>query len=287
MKAKPDCIVCVFRQALGAARLACDNPAQHLRVMQEVARWVAQTDLERTPASLSRPLYATVTGITGNPDPYHAIKAESNRIALELLPSIRARIAASPDPLQTAIHAAAAGNLIDLGIGHAFDIAKDIPAMLDQPFKLNAIEEFRKELGPGRKLVYLGDNAGEIVFDMPLVEAILKTGTTVTFTVKSGPIINDATLEDAHAVGLTDRVPVIGTGSNDIGVDWTRVSGEFLDAVRQADVLVSKGHGNFETCNERPENFYFLLKAKCAMVADALNVRLGDLVFAHPSHPRA
>lgn len=281
MKARPDCIVCVFRQALDSARLATPDAGRHLRIMQEVARWMADTDLDRTPASLSRPLYATVVEHTGNRDPYHAIKVESNQAALRLLPDVQRRVNSAADPLQLALQAAAAGNLIDLGVGQRFDIDRDIPAMLERPFRINAIDDFRRELGRGRRLLYLGDNAGEIVFDIPLVREILKTHTEVTFAVKSGPIINDATREDARAVGLDQIVPVIETGSNDIGIDWSRVSPEFMAAVHAAHVILAKGHGNFETCDNRPENCYFLLKCKCHMVAEALGVSVGDLVFHH------
>jgi len=108
---------------------------------------------------------------------------------------------------------------------------------------------------------------------------MLDAGMSVTFTVKSGPVINDATMADAESVGMTDLVPVMETGSNAIGVNWNNCSDEFRAVFEAADVVVSKGHGNFETCNDRPENIYFLLKAKCPMVADELGVQVGDIVF--------
>ncbi len=150
---------------------------------------------------------------------------------------------------------------------------------MHRPFTFSAVDEFRRELGPGRKLLYLGDNAGEIVFDALLVEQLLATGTEVTFTVKSGPIINDATMEDAESTGMTSLVPVIETGSADIGIHWERCSQEFRTAFETADVILAKGHGNFETCNECPENVYFLLKAKCDLVANEIGCKLGDIVF--------
>ncbi|MEI6219261.1 MAG: ARMT1-like domain-containing protein, partial [bacterium] len=137
------------------------------------------------------------------------------------------------------------------------------------------------DLGPGRHLLYLGDNSGEIVFDTLLVEQILKTGTTVTYTVKSGPIINDATMDDAVVSGMTKLTKVIETGSDDIGVNWRRSSKQFKKAFSSSDVIIAKGHGNFETCDELPGNIYSLLKAKCNVVAAVLGVKLGDMVFHH------
>jgi uncharacterized protein with ATP-grasp and redox domains len=177
------------------------------------------------------------------------------------------------------LHIAAAGNVIDLGAGHKFDIEDDVRELMEQPFAISSIEKFREELTPGCKVLYLGDNAGEIVFDCLLVKLLLQYGADVTFTVKSGPIINDAIMKDAVFVGMADLVPVIETGGADIGVNWENVSDEFMRAFENADIIISKGHGNFETCNDRPGNIYFLLKAKCELVAQILGVTLGDIVF--------
>lgn len=281
MKSKPDCIVCMFRQALNTARLVSSDEAVHVEVLRRVAQTVAEPDLTRTPAALSEPAYRIVADVTGVEDPYLASKHETNRVAMGILPTLRERIAAAPDPLDTALHVAAAGNVIDLGIGHEFDIEQDVAALIETPFAISALTEFRHELKPGKRLLYLGDNAGEIAFDRLLVEQLLPTGVDITFSVKSGPIINDATLEDADAVGLTGLVRVIETGAADIGVNFANVSDEFRTAFLTADCILAKGHGNFETCNDRPENCYFLLKAKCTMVADELGVTLGDIVFKH------
>jgi len=281
MKASADCIACTFKQGLNTARLVSDDPAVHLRVMKELGRHIANLSDLGTPAIASQPAYEVVGAVTGVADPYARIKRDTNRAAMAVAEDIRSLIASSPDPLDSALHAAAAGNVIDLGIGHEFDIEKDIEAFMHRPFAFSAVDSFRDELGPGRKLLYLGDNAGEIVFDALLVEQLLATGTEVTFTVKSGPIINDATMEDAESTGMTGLVPVLETGSADIGIHWERCSDEFRSAFESAHVIIAKGHGNFETCNECRENVYFLLKAKCELVADEIGCTLGDIVFLH------
>ena len=280
MKAKPDCILCLFNQALNTVRFVTRDPAAHELVLKRVAAETARQTLEQTPTALSQHVYRIVSEVTGVRDPYARQKRETNRVALRLLPEIRRLVKRARDPLDAALHAAVAGNIIDLGIGHKFDLDRDIHRLMRQPFAVSAIREFRKELRPGRKLLYLGDNAGEIVFDTLLVEQALAAGADVTYTVKSGPVINDATMKDADHAGMTKRCRVIETGSDDIGMNWKNTSAEFRKAMKSADVIVAKGHGNFETCDDRPENFYFLLKAKCAVVAAALGVKHGDLVFA-------
>ena len=280
MKATPDCIPCLFRQALNTVRFVTDDPKVHERVLKKVAIEAARQTLSQTPTTLSQHVYRIVSEVTGIPDVYEKQKRQTNRIVLRMLPDIRRMIHRSKDPLDAALHAAVAGNIIDLGIGHTYDLEKDVRHLMHQPFAVSAIAPFRKELRRGRRMLYLGDNAGEIVFDMLLVEHAIAAGVEVTYTVKSGPIINDALMEDAEAAGMTKLCRVIETGSDDIGIHWPRVSKEFHRAFREADVIVAKGHGNFETCDDRPGNFYFLLKAKCEVVAAALGVKLGDLVFA-------
>lgn len=271
--------MCAFKQALNSARIVSQDAALHRKLMERVARCEACFNLDQTPAALSQPVYTFLAELSGVPDPYSRQKAETNRAALDLLPELRERMRSSPDPLDVALHAAVAGNIIDLGIGHAFDLERDLRQILDTPFAIDAADRFRRELRPGRRILYLGDNAGEIVFDRLFVEYLLGQEMSVTYTVKSGPVINDATMEDARVAGLTDLVRVIETGSDDIGINWNRVSGEFMKAFEAADMVIAKGHGNYETCEDRPGNFYFLLKAKCDVVARQLGVRLGDIVF--------
>lgn len=281
MKAKPECIACLFRQAVNTTRVVTGNSAVQTRVLRTLARKMGRVSLNQTPAAMSQPVYDTVARVTGVKDPYARQKRETNAAAMSLLPRLERMIAHSPDPLKAAVHLAVAGNIIDLGIGHAFDLSRDVHRIMRQPFAIDAYREFARELRPGRRLLYLGDNCGEIVFDRVLVEHLAARGVGVTFVVKSGPIINDATMEDARTMGMTAVCPVITTGSNDIGVHWSHVSAEFRRHARAADIILAKGHGNFETCVGRPGNYYFLLKAKCDVVARELGVKTGDTVFKH------
>lgn len=285
MKSEPECLACMMKQALNTARAASADPAHHEAILRRVAAIIPRLPLDTTPAAISRNVYSIASEVSRNPDPYAEQKRETNRLAMDVLPGIRKLVESAADPLNAALHAAVAGNIIDMGIGHKFDISRDIAAVMSTPFAIDATPEFRTELRPGRRLLYLGDNAGEIVFDTVLVKYLVDAGMDVTFTVKSGPIINDATMEDATAVGMTRLCRVIETGGADIGVDWTNVSEEFRQAYSQADAIIAKGHGNFETCDDQPGNTYFLLKAKCDIVAARLGVRLGDMVFTRKPAP--
>jgi uncharacterized protein with ATP-grasp and redox domains len=269
----------MMRQALNTARMASNDPAIHLKIVKQAAKLVPGLSLNQTPARLSQPVYDLAAEITCNKDPYRLAKRESNRIAMRLAPELKKSIEKSSDPLYSALHVAVAGNIIDLGIGHKFDIERDVLSIMKQKFAVDSTRIFRKELKRGKTLLYIGDNAGEIVFDKLLIEQILPMGVEVIFAVKSAPIINDAVMRDAKETGMTKLVKVITTGSNDIGVNWPNTSTEFKKAFATADAILCKGHGNFETCHDRHENLYFLLKVKCDMVAEEIGVKLGDIVF--------
>jgi uncharacterized protein with ATP-grasp and redox domains len=261
--------------------MATQDQTVQTNVLKEIAGLILQTDLRNNPAAVSTPVYHTVSRLTGVADPYKKCKARTNAEARRLLPELQKIMAQSGDSLQTALHLAAAGNIIDLGIGHAYDLRKDILEILEHPFAIDDTEQLLQELKPGRHLLYLGDNAGEIVFDSILVNELLKTGIEITFAVKSSPIINDAMMEDAVFAGLTESVRVIETGSGDIGVNPTNACKAFRNAFDSADILLGKGHGSFETCVGMDRNIFFLLKAKCDVVAGELGVKKGDIVFKH------
>ena len=279
MKAKPDCIACLFKQALNTIRVVTPDPVVWQEVLRRTEAHAQGASMDQTPAALSQHVYRIVSEVTGVADPYRELKRHTNESALRMLPDLERIVNESADPLKAAIHMAAAGNIVDLGIGEPFDLEQDIAKLMAQPFAIDDYARFRADIRPGAKLLYLGDNAGEIVFDRVLVEHLIAHGLNVTVSVKSGPVINDAIMEDARTAGIASLVPVIETGSNDIGVHWDHVSAEFRAAFEGADIVISKGQGNFETCSDRPENVYFLLKAKCEMVARELGVAFGDTVF--------
>jgi hypothetical protein len=278
MKARLDCIPCFLRQALQAARLSTDDPVVQAVVMEDVLDRLRGLSLDASPAVLSRPIYDAVRDTTGVADPFAAIKEETNRTAMAMLPDIRRRIAESGDPLHFAIKAALAGNIIDFGAMHSFHPERDVLAVLDSDLTVDHSRGFVEMLAPDTRLLYICDNAGEIAFDRLLIEQ-LSGLCKVTAAVKSGPIINDATMHDARAVGLTEIAPVIETGSDDVGVNWDRVSGEFRRAFETADMVLAKGQGNFESLNDRPEDIFFLLRVKCPQVGDEFGAEVGDTVF--------
>ncbi len=280
MKAELACIPCIMKQAYNTAQRATDDPSERIEIMRRAADYVKTIDFSLSPADSSNPVYSIAREVTGNKDPYEKEKKYYNALCLDMLPDLRRRIGETGDPIGASARAAILGNLIDLGIGLEFDLDRDLKRIFDMPFGVDDTEKLREIASAGgASILYLGDNAGEIAFDRLLVERLAEKN-KVTFTVKKTPIINDATIEDARMVGLTDIVEVIDTGSGGIGVKWSEISETFLARYRAADIIISKGQGNYETMSGKKGVKFFLLRAKCTSVADELGVKFGDIVLA-------
>ena len=255
-----------------------DDAQTQRKIVDETARRIPAMDLSRPPAELMLPAYNLATEITANADPYRELRRIQNESALAIEPELRALIQASSDPLSTALHLAAAGNIIDLGVASNDDI--DIHGAIEQAmhekFAVDHTEAFRESLSAAADIVYLLDNEGEIVFDKILIEQLLEQA-PVTAVVKGGPIINDAILADAEQVGLTRVCPVIDNGGAFIGSPLELVPRAFLARLEKADMIVCKGQGNYETVDAFPGNVFFILKAKCKIIAQHMGVRLGQV----------
>jgi len=281
LKATLDCLDCIVRQAVKVARIATDDPEVQRRIVNETTRRIPDMNLSESPAALSKCAYQITSDITGNVDPYRELKREQNIMALALLPELREMVRTASDPLSAALHLAAAGNVIDLGTMqlHEVDdaaVRSTITQVMNERFAMDHSDVFRASLARCNDLLYLLDNAGEIVFDMVLIEELLKH-TPVTAVVKGAAILNDVLLEDAEMVGLTDICPVIDNGGAFIGSPLDQVPETFLRRMHQADIIIGKGQGNFETIDEFPGDVFLILRAKCEVVAEVMGVQYGQV----------
>lgn len=260
--------------------MAGDDPLMHRKVMDAVAADIPSMDINESPAVLSLCLYRYAREFSGNPDPYKEIKREQNAMALALEPELDALVAESDTPLLTAIRLAAAGNIIDLGVMNTEEIdprQEIIRAMKTTP-AIDHSDRFMRSLEGCEHLLYLLDNAGEIVFDKPLIRELQKR-TRVTAVVKAAPIINDALMEDAEQVGLTEFCEVIDNGGAFVGSPLNLIPASFRKKMDGADVILGKGQGNYETVDDYPGDVYLLLKIKCEVIARHCGVPMGESVF--------
>lgn len=280
MKTYFDCIPCFLRQALDSVRLITDDEQVHEQVMHEVLRLASKMDLRQSPPAMAQKIHRMIKKLTGVQDPYLEIKNRFNKLALEMYPDLRERVINSKEPLETAVRLAIAGNIIDLGVKTGLaesEIEETIAQSLTNPLETEHLGKFKKATNQAKDILYLGDNAGEIVFDRLLIE-LLPTE-NITFVVKAHPIINDATIEDAQIAGLNDIVNVIDNGSDAPGTILKSCSKNFQNRFEEADLIIAKGQGNYETLSDINKNIFFILRAKCPVIARHLDCEIGSMIL--------
>jgi hypothetical protein len=265
VRSEAECIPCVIRQCQRVVRLVTGDEAKLLSITHRALDRIQELTLDEPPSRFTSRLLLEVYAALGSDDPFARVKEEMNQLGARAADKARAKIEHSSDPLHTAILYAAAGNVIDSGPQASFDLDAALASM---HFRHDAYQVFRDRLCGARAILYLLDNAGEIFFDRLLLERL--AGFQLTLAVKPAPILNDATLQDIQAAGLARFGRVITTGTRTLGVDLAEASAEFRTAFEAADIVIAKGHANFESVIDLARDTFFVLKAKCPVVAQRL-----------------
>jgi uncharacterized protein with ATP-grasp and redox domains len=275
-----DCVPCFVRQALDAARLATDDKTIHEQVLRKVLILAKDLDMSQSPPVMGQKIHRLIRQLVGTEDPYRDVKRRFNNTALRLYPRMRAHIIESENKLETAIRLAIAGNIIDFGVNSRLqesELEKTISECLATELPDMQLESFKRALREAEGILYIADNAGEIIFDRLLIEQLPIE--KVTVAVKGSPVINDATMEDAILAGLFRIVEVIDNGSDGPGTILETCSQAFVDRLEKADLVIAKGQGNYETLSDIDKNIFFVLKAKCPVIAHDLGCEVGEMIF--------
>jgi uncharacterized protein with ATP-grasp and redox domains len=279
MNTSLECIPCFLRQTLDAAKMVTADAHIHEQIAREVLRWASEMPLNVPPPVLGQRIHGRLRELIGNQDPFREAKASQNRMALRILYELKKEIDAASDPLDLALRLAIAGNVIDMGVSIAISesaVREAVRHALAEPVH-GDYAAFHDALAEAQNILYLADNAGEIAFDRVLIEQ-LSPG-RVTVAVRGAPIVNDATLVDARAIGLHGIVEVIDNGSDAPGTILEECSEDFVKRFVNADLILAKGQGNFETLSELDHNIFFLFKAKCPVIAGRVGVPVGTNVL--------
>jgi uncharacterized protein with ATP-grasp and redox domains len=258
-----------------------DEDKQH-EVLYKLMDYVKTFDRNDTPADNSTRVVHKTYELIGVEDPYREIKKQSNDLALSIYPKLKKLLDKSEDRLYDALKIAVAGNVIDLGINRSFDIDGALSQSLKTGFAKDHYDRFREKLSETDEVLFIGDNAGEIVFDRVLIEELADMGKKITYAVKEGPALNDSTMEDVLYTGMDKAAKVITTGSNWLGVCFSHVSESFLNEMSSAKVAIAKGQANFESLEHKDvaeDRIFFLLKVKCENVAKVAGTGFGDMAF--------
>jgi hypothetical protein len=242
---------------------------QERRVMQETLKILQSLPAGATPPEIGTQVHALVRELTGNQDPYRQVKTDSTRKALALLPKLRQLVAEAEDPFEEAVRISIAGNIIDFGPNPDYDLWEVVERVRHQALALDKMAELRASIEAAGSILYLGDNAGETVFDRVLIETLDQP---VTYVVRGGPVLNDATLEDALAVGLAEVAEVIDNGARIPGTVLSACSPAFQARFHSAELILAKGMGNYETLSTVDAPIFFLLQVKCPVIGRDLGV---------------
>lgn len=281
MHTRPDCLPCFLSQALRISQeIAPEDSALQLQVLQTWSAKLSSLHLDRSPPAVAGELYPLLAELLRDSDPFRRHKSESNQKALDLLPRLRETTARSPDRLRAALNISIIGNYIDSGVAHSFDWETALHSE-NQPIEAQHYEHFCRAVEASDEALILGDNSGEIALDTLLVEELQRLGCRVTYAVRGRPIINDATLEDAETVGLTHLCRVVSSGADTPGTVLERCSEDFLDVMRRAPIILSKGQGNFEALAGSWPGVYFAFKVKCGVVASETGQPQGRSIFLY------
>ena len=278
MKTCLDCIPCALKQALDAGRMAEADERLQKKILDETCKLIPQFPLNASPPQMGMEIHRLIRKLTSNSDPYRKIKKYSQRIALDMYPRLKEEVKRAEDPLAAALKIAAIGNVIDFAINDSVKIQKELEDISNHEFAIFDYDKFKDALKLAQTILYLGDNAGETFFDKVLIEEI-STGKKLYYGVRGAPVINDALEEDAKEANIDKYANIISNGSDAPGTFLESCSSEFRDIFLNADMIISKGQGNFESLHGEGYQVFFLFKIKCLPVARELNGNVGDLIL--------
>jgi len=292
MKPDPLCIPCTVNATLDIALKATDNTDMIREILLEVLRWIPKAfEEDASPNILHSQACRIARKISGVEDPFKSVKNASNEVALKIYPSLCKTLESIKDDIEAlrfCLKASIIGNMMDFEVqGHRFNLESlesQFKDYLREPLAVDDVDKLCELIRDGKKILYLADNAGEIVFDKLVAKCLRERWKcSVTVVVKDGPVLNDATREDVEYIRLDEACDkIITTGDDTIGVVMSRVSEEFNQALKDSDIIISKGQGNFESLTGIEKNIgkpvCYVLRAKCEVVGRNLGVPKGSNV---------
>lgn len=281
MKLNLECIPCYIRQALEAAQMVTDDKKLLEQILRESLVAASKFDTESAGFFTQAKIQKIIKKILPDGDPYRKVKEKFNHICLELADELKRVIEDSTDPFEVSLRIALAGNIIDFGPNASLNnkiLRKAIKKSLSQRLDNKKIKLLKENIENAKRILFIGDNAGEIVLDRIFIEKLPKE--KITYVVRGGPALNDATIEDAKMVGMTDSVKVITTGLDIPATILPLCSDSFLDEYKKSDLIIAKGQGNYEALCDENKNIFFLLKIKCPIIAKNFKkeYKVGDIV---------
>lgn len=288
MQIRPECIQCVLNVSLASMRRFTSDEEMIRKFLREILKSPPLRGMawDITCPEIFEMVTVKMTDLLNAEDPFHSIKIRQNEMAMEIYPGLQGMIEAASDPLYMAAKLAIVGNSIDFRTsGRAGDVETLLRERLEAPLSAEDFSKFRARLKESKTILYFGDNAGEVVFDKLFIGQLKKTHhVEVIFVVRKVPTFNDITKVEAGMVGMDEMAAVIENGIEGPlpGTILSRCSDEIRKLVGEADVIISKGGGNFDTLDEERDihrDLAFMLMCKCTPYADFFQSSLNHPIF--------
>jgi len=280
MKISRECYLCIFTQSFNLTKRLKLSEEKASEILRGVASILSRYGLNVTPPEIAAEVYGFVSKTTGIEDPFYKEKRAAITQALKYKNILEKKIENSSDALYSACKAAVAGNVIDLGVNQEYNIEKEIANIFEFDFKHNDYDRFKNRLKNAKSIVYLGDNAGENVFDEILIKELKKYVGKIYYFTRGKPIINDITVNDLKGLEIFKIAEVVDSGVPTPGFHLKYANKKAKELFFEADLVISKGMGNFECLfGECGRDVFYLFKVKCKVVARACGAEVGDYVF--------
>ena len=280
MKISRECYLCIYTQTLNLTKRLKLDENKASEILRGVAKILSKYDLNVTPPEIAAEVYDFISKTARISDPFFEAKKEAISEALKFKEILEIKLKNSQNQLLDACKIAVAGNVIDLGVNQTYDLDKEIESIFDIEFKRSDFNEFQSKLKNAKSIVYLGDNAGENVFDEIFIKQLKKNADKIYYFTRGKPIINDITVNDLKGLEIFDLAEVINSGVTTPGFHLKYADKRAKKLFFDADLVISKGMGNFECLfGECKREVFYLFKVKCEVVARACGASVGDYML--------
>lgn len=277
MRIQTECLHCLLRQVTDALLMTdADEETKHKIMLREI-EFLSHYKEYASPPHIAGPMHKCVRELSGCDDPYYNIKEKDMATAARNLPIVEEYIALKEDKLYWSVKAAAAGNTLDSAANPGASFKEGMIAELDIPFGISDMELLRDKLKTAKTVLILADNSGETYFDTLLLSAL--GDVQIIYAVRDCPSINDATVEIAERSGIEKYARIISSGSSAPGTLLSEAAPEFKRIFDTADVVISKGQGNYEALEDAGREIFYLFKVKCPVISDHFGVKMGEYVL--------
>lgn len=292
MESRLDCIPCLVNQAYNAGKLMKLPKDRHEKLVRESIQYIGRQPFDTKAPLISKKIWQFALKQSSNKDPMLSIRQYYNHQMLKLEPALTEEIEKSNTPLLTALKIAIAGNIIDFGAPHTFDFEQvkiKIHETLESPLAKDHSEALFSRLSQASSLIYLGDNCGEIVLDKLFIRQLLAhyPHLHITFAVRGYPVLNDVIRQDALDVGMQKYATIIDNGDSAPSTLIEKTSPFFKTSMKNSDVIIAKGQGNYEGLSEYPKkDLYYLFMSKCSYISELTGSPLYGLLCLRNNHSK-